>query len=86
MTEDEALSEAESIRHKLQLSLGEGVFPNWIGPQRFGSGRPVTASWKVCLQEISTSTDHLPLKVMKKMKKLPYFVSTSEIMVQLKRL
>lgn len=43
MTEDEALSEAESIRHKLQLSLGEGVFPNWIGPQRFGSGRPVTA-------------------------------------------
>lgn len=43
MTEGEALSEAESIRHKLQLSLGEGVFPNWIGPQRFGSGRPVTA-------------------------------------------
>ncbi len=43
MTEDEALSEAESIRQKLQLSLGEGVFPNWIGPQRFGSGRPVTA-------------------------------------------
>ena len=43
MTENEALSEAESIRHKLQLSLGEGVFPNWIGPQRFGSGRPVTA-------------------------------------------
>jgi len=43
MTEDEALSEAESIRHKLQLSLGEGVFPNWIGPQRFGSDRPVTA-------------------------------------------
>ena len=43
MTEDEALSEAESIRHKLQISLGEGVFPNWIGPQRFGSGRPVTA-------------------------------------------
>ena len=43
MTEDEALSEAESIRNKLQLSLGEGVFPNWIGPQRFGSGRPVTA-------------------------------------------
>ena len=22
--------------------IGEGVFPNWIGPQRFGSGRPVT--------------------------------------------
>lgn len=23
-------------------TLGEGHFPNWIGPQRFGSGRPVT--------------------------------------------
>ena len=31
MTEDEALSEAESIRHKLQLSLGEGVFLTGLG-------------------------------------------------------
>ena len=43
MTEHEALSEAESIKEKLSQSLGAGVFPNWIGPQRFGSGRPVTA-------------------------------------------
>ncbi len=43
MNEDEALTEVENIRTKLQQSLGEGLFPNWIGPQRFGSGRPVTA-------------------------------------------
>ena len=43
MSEEEALNEAESIKEKLQQSLGEGIFPNWIGPQRFGSGRPVTA-------------------------------------------
>jgi len=43
MTEEEALAEAELIRRELRQSLGEGVFPNWIGPQRFGSGRPVTA-------------------------------------------
>ncbi len=43
MSEDDALSEAENIRNKLQQSLGPGLFPNWIGPQRFGSGRPVTA-------------------------------------------
>ena len=43
MTEEEALAEAELIRSELRQSLGEGVFPNWIGPQRFGSGRPVTA-------------------------------------------
>ena len=38
MSEEEALNEAESIKEKLQQSLGEGIFPNWIGPQRFGSG------------------------------------------------
>ena len=43
MSEEEALNEAEVIKEKLQQSLGEGIFPNWIGPQRFGSGRPVTA-------------------------------------------
>ena len=43
MTEEEALNESENIREKLKFSLGEGLFPNWIGPQRFGSGRPVTA-------------------------------------------
>ena len=43
MTEDEALAEAELIKNELRQNLGEGIFPNWIGPQRFGSGRPVTA-------------------------------------------
>ena len=43
MTADEALAEAENIKQELSQSLGEGIFPNWIGPQRFGSGRPVTA-------------------------------------------
>ena len=43
MSEQEALNEAENIREKLNQSLGKGIFPNWIGPQRFGSGRPVTA-------------------------------------------
>ena len=43
MSEEDALNEAERIKEKLQQSLGEGIFPNWIGPQRFGSGRPVTA-------------------------------------------
>ena len=43
MTEDEALAEAELIKNELRQNLGEGKFPNWIGPQRFGSGRPVTA-------------------------------------------
>ena len=43
MTEKEALEEVESIKVKLDESLGSNLFPNWIGPQRFGSGRPVTA-------------------------------------------
>ena len=43
MTEQEALDEVESIKEKLGQSLGNNLFPNWIGPQRFGSGRPVTA-------------------------------------------
>ncbi len=43
MSEAEALNEAELITESLSKLLGDGVFPNWIGPQRFGSGRPVTA-------------------------------------------
>jgi len=43
MTEEEALSEVEQIRTGMQEKLGLGRFPNWIGPQRFGSGRAVTA-------------------------------------------
>ena len=33
MTEDEALAEAELIKNELRQTLGEGIFPNWIGPQ-----------------------------------------------------
>jgi len=43
MSEQEAMEEVENIRSKLIDSVGDGLFPNWIGPQRFGSGRPVTA-------------------------------------------
>ena len=43
MTDGEALSEVERIRNTMREKLGEGRFPNWIGPQRFGSGRAVTA-------------------------------------------
>ncbi|MGB1567227.1 MAG: tRNA pseudouridine(13) synthase TruD, partial [Candidatus Poseidoniaceae archaeon] len=43
MSEDEALSEVERIKENMERKLGIGRFPNWIGPQRFGSGRAVTA-------------------------------------------
>ena len=43
MSVEEALSEVETIQKEMELKLGEGTFPNWIGPQRFGAGRPVTA-------------------------------------------
>ena len=43
MTEDEALAEVERIKSNMHQKLGTGRFPNWIGPQRFGSGRAVTA-------------------------------------------
>ena len=43
MTEDEALAEVERIKSNMHEKLGTGRFPNWIGPQRFGSGRAVTA-------------------------------------------
>lgn len=42
MSDDEALAEVERIRTSMEDSLGPNRFPNWIGPQRFGSGRPVT--------------------------------------------
>jgi len=38
----EAMSRALSIRDVMEESLGGGIFPNWVGPQRFGSLRPVT--------------------------------------------
>tara|TARA_B100001094_G_scaffold623_1_gene623 strand:+ start:13231 stop:14640 length:1410 start_codon:yes stop_codon:yes gene_type:complete len=43
MTEDEAMEEVEQIKSNMVSMLGEGRAPNWIGPQRFGSGRAVTA-------------------------------------------
>ena len=43
MTEQEALDEVERIKKRLDSNVGKNLFPNWIGPQRFGSGRPVTA-------------------------------------------
>ncbi len=43
MNEDEALAEVEKIVANMEERLGEGRFPNWVGPQRFGSMRPVTA-------------------------------------------
>ena len=43
MTDDEAMAEIERIHSALEQTLGPERFPNWIGPQRFGSGRPVTA-------------------------------------------
>ncbi len=43
MSEDEAMAEIEKIKCKLEERLGKGRFPNFVGPQRFGAGRPVTA-------------------------------------------
>ena len=38
----EAMSRVLDLVSKMSEKLGENVFPNWIGPQRFGSTRPVT--------------------------------------------
>lgn len=38
----EAMSRVHQIRDGLAKSMGSDAFPNWIGPQRFGSTRPVT--------------------------------------------
>lgn len=43
MSVDEALQEVEQIQQEMASKLGADTFPNWIGPQRFGAGRPVTA-------------------------------------------
>ena len=42
MTNDEAMAEVRRIQDDMEAGLGGQRFPNWIGPQRFGSGRPVT--------------------------------------------
>lgn len=38
----EAMRRVNEIRDGLVKSIGSDAFPNWIGPQRFGSTRPVT--------------------------------------------
>ena len=42
MTDSEAMDTIANIESKMNEELGTGLFPNWIGPQRFGAGRPVT--------------------------------------------
>jgi tRNA pseudouridine13 synthase len=42
LDEEAAIQEVEKIHNALVEKLGEGFFPNWVGPQRFGSTRPVT--------------------------------------------
>lgn len=42
LNNEQALLEVDRIVTSMAATLGEGHFPNWIGPQRFGSGRPVT--------------------------------------------
>lgn len=43
MTPSDAEKMAEKILSDMQNRIGEGLFPNWIGPQRFGGARAVTA-------------------------------------------
>ena len=42
MTESEAMDRIAVIEAKMKEQIGDGLFPNWIGPQRFGASRPVT--------------------------------------------
>ena len=42
MTDSEAMERISEIESGMNENLGNGLFPNWIGPQRFGAGRPVT--------------------------------------------
>lgn len=42
MTDSEAMDHIAKIESTMKEKLGDGLFPNWIGPQRFGAGRPVT--------------------------------------------
>tara|TARA_B110000003_G_scaffold179504_1_gene178812 strand:- start:753 stop:2150 length:1398 start_codon:yes stop_codon:yes gene_type:complete len=38
----EAMRRVLDLVSRMSEKLGENIFPNWIGPQRFGSTRPVT--------------------------------------------
>jgi len=48
LTNDEVARRITSILEEMKEAVGEDKFPNWIGPQRFGSGRPVTAATGQC--------------------------------------
>ncbi len=43
MDDEDAIVNAKTIISEMSKRLGEGLFPNWIGPQRFGGLRAVTA-------------------------------------------
>ena len=43
MSDEEAMQNAKTIFSKMEEKFGSGLFPNWIGPQRFGGLRAVTA-------------------------------------------
>ena len=45
----EALSRVLKIKESMKELLGVDAFPNWIGPQRFGSTRPVTPEVGRCV-------------------------------------
>ena len=47
----EALSRVLKIKESMKELLGVDAFPNWIGPQRFGSTRPVTPEVGRCVLE-----------------------------------
>lgn len=42
MNSKDVQSQVEEIHKSMVDKLGYGYFPNWVGPQRFGSTRPVT--------------------------------------------
>ncbi|MDP6869354.1 MAG: tRNA pseudouridine(13) synthase TruD [Candidatus Poseidoniaceae archaeon] len=42
MNDSDALRIIGEIETEMEGKIGPNLFPNWIGPQRFGSGRPVT--------------------------------------------
>lgn len=44
LSNEDALARISNIVEEMNTSVGSEKFPNWIGPQRFGSGRPVTAA------------------------------------------
>ena len=43
LSQEDALARVKIIEQQMKEVLGNGLFPNWIGPQRFGAGRPVTS-------------------------------------------